>query len=136
MSFQIAVLGGLCPETKIEIHMEITLKKSYEDRYLMAQSYFRVILGVLGENLTPKELQLLSFIAVRGNILTTTIRNDFMERYNTTQATINNTLAKLKKRKLVIKEPGKIVVNPQIYKGMDSEVKINIGLYGREGTKK
>lgn len=115
--------------------INITLKKSYEDKYKIAQSYFRVILGVLGEDFSPKELELLSFIAVRGNILTTTSRKDFIDMYKTTQATINNTLGRLKKRGFVLKENGRTFVNPKIFSGLNKEISINITLYDREGHK-
>ena len=106
----------------------ITVSKKYGDDYKMAQSYFRVILGVLGQDLTPKELEILSFIAVRGNILTTKARYDFKDLYGTTQSTINNTLVRLKKRKLLVKREGKIFINPELFSKMEDTMTINITL--------
>jgi hypothetical protein len=41
-------------------------------------------------------------------------RAEFCERYNTTPQTINNTVCRLKKTKLLVKRSGKVRVNPLI----------------------
>lgn len=116
--------------------LKVSLRKDCVDIYEKAQIYFRIALGAIGEDFSPKELQLLSFIAVRENILSTKARNDFKEMYDTTEATLNNTLVKLKKRGFVEKIDGKNKVSPNLFSNLNDDVVFNIILRDGKQDKK
>lgn len=113
---------------------KISIQKVYESEYELAQGYFRVVLGTLGIHFTKKQLELLAFISVRGNILTTKSRKDFIKMYKSSQATINNTLVQLKKLGIIIKNNGKNCINSSLFGGLRDTMHFNIVL--KNGTKK
>jgi hypothetical protein len=64
--------------------------------------------------LTTREIQLVAFTAIRGNISYSSIREDFCKKYNSTSPTINNIISKLKRIGVFVKDGTKIKVNPVI----------------------
>lgn len=92
------------------------LNKSVEDQYGAAQKYYQ-ILSVLNDlHLSEGEIQLIAFAAIKGNITDSEIRKEFCEKYDTTIATINNMIWRLKKKALFHKKGRTLFVNPLITK--------------------
>jgi len=90
------------------------LKYSLEDEYTVAQKYYSILSAINNLKLTKREVQLIAFTAVKGNISYANARKQFCEKYDTTTATINNIISKLKKIGIFIKDSGKVSVNPII----------------------
>jgi hypothetical protein len=90
------------------------LKYSLEDEYTVAQKYYGILSAINNLKLTKREVQLIAFTAVKGNISYANARKQFCEKYDTTTATINNIISKLKKIGIFIKDSGKVSVNPII----------------------
>ena len=80
----------------------------------VANRYYKVLSAVGDLNLTTREIQLIAFTAVRGNISIIKNTGEFCELYKTTLPTIRNMISKLKKKNILIKDSGKIKVNPKL----------------------
>ena|SRR5688572_10379066 len=78
----------------------------------MAKRYYSLLSAMSNISLTEREIQLIAFTAVRGNISYSTNREEFCTLYKSSSPTINNIISKLKKLGLLVKEGGKIKVNP------------------------
>lgn len=79
-----------------------------------AMAYYKVISALNALYLSEREVQLLAFMAIRGSITNPAAREDFCKMFNTSPATINNLISKLKRLKVLVKEGGKTKVNPAI----------------------
>lgn len=112
------------------------LKKSLEDEYVVAQKYYSILSAINNLNLTKREIELIAFTAVKGTISYANSRTQFCEKYNTTTATINNIVSKLKKIGIFVKHLGKIKVNPIIVIDFKKNLNLVIRLVHNEETKK
>jgi hypothetical protein len=113
------------PTSKIIVQK---LKNKCEDSFSMAEKYYSILSAVNNLKLTQREIQLVAFTAIRGNISYANIRKEFCERYETTSPTINNIISKLKKIKVLIKDGTKVKVNPVIILPFDKDVTLEIKL--------
>ena len=104
------------------------LKKVEQDDYLLAERYYTILSAVNDLKLTQREIQLMAFAAVRGNISYANIRRDFCERYKTTNPSINNIISKLKKMGVLVKDGSKVKVNPQILLNFENDLILEIRL--------
>lgn len=89
-------------------------KKNFKDQREVAKKYFTLLNAFNDFKLKPKEIDLLSHIAVRGTIGSVSSRKEFMDIYNTTMPVINNLISKLYKKKMLVKIQNKIRINPRI----------------------
>jgi hypothetical protein len=103
-----------------------TLFRKVNDEYEMAERYYSLLSTINNLKLTQRELQLVAFTAIRGNISYSTIREDFCTKYNTSSATINNMISKLKKVKVLVKDGSKIKVNPVIILDFKQPIKLEV----------
>jgi hypothetical protein len=90
------------------------LNRKENDAISLAQRYYMVISAVNNIGLTEREVQLVSFIAVKGNIGYSNIKQEFCEKYNSSPPTINNIISKLKKMGILVKNGTKVRVHPMI----------------------
>lgn len=98
----------------------------------VAQRYYSIISAVNGLSLTKRELQLLAFTALKGNMSYANIRREFCLTFNSSEPTINNMISKLKRSKLLVKEGSKIKVNPVISLDFSKDVLLGIKLTSDE----
>lgn len=84
------------------------------DEYVLAEKYYSILSVINNLKLTQREIQLIAFTALKGNMSYKHIREEFCKRYETTSPTINNMISKLKKLNILIKDKAKIKVNPII----------------------
>ena len=107
------------------------LKKKENDVFSLAERYYTILSAINDLKLTEREIQLIAFAAVRGNISYANIRKDFCQMFNTSSATINNIISKLKKINVLVKDGTKVKVNPVIIldftKNLTLEVKLTHG---------
>jgi len=102
------------------------MKKGHKNVLSMAQCYYN-ILSVFNEiGLTEREVQLIAFIAVRGNIMGKELKHEFCKKYSTTTPTINNMVSRLKKKEMLIKKDGRIVVEPAIALNFKNNILLEI----------
>jgi hypothetical protein len=117
-----------------KLNMENTDKKiivqkflrKVEDDYSMAEKYYSLLSTINDLNLTTREIQLVAFTAIHGNISYSNIREDFCKKYNSTSPTINNIISKLKKIGVFVKDGSKIKVNPVIILNFSNNITLEI----------
>lgn len=90
------------------------LKKDVSTDMDLAMKYYSILSAINNLNLTEREIQLVSFTAIKGNITYANVREEFCKTYNSTSPSINNIISKLKKIGIFVKENGKVKVNPVI----------------------
>jgi len=106
-----------------------SLKRTVGDDSLnMAEKYYSLLSAINDLHLTQREIQLISFTAVKGNMSYANIREDFCKRYETTSPTINNIISKLKKLGILIKDRGKIKVRTSLLLNFNLDVTLVIKL--------
>ena len=87
------------------------LRKRLPTEFEIAVAYFSLLSSLNNLFLTERELQLLAFTAVKGNMSLGNVKTEFCEKFSTTFPTISNIVYRLKKLGLLIKEDGRIKVN-------------------------
>lgn len=102
------------------------LKKEEKDNILLAERYYTVLSAVNGLKLTQREIQLVAFAAIRGNISYANIRKDFCETYGTTNPSVYNIISKLKRIGVLVKDGTKVKVNPQILLNFDNDITLEL----------
>lgn len=107
------------------------LRRVEVDDYLMAERYYTLLSAVNNLKLTQRELQLIAFTAIRGNISYANIRKDFCEKYGTTNPSINNIISRLKKLGILVKDGSKVKVNSQILLNFEHDITLEIRLVHR-----
>jgi hypothetical protein len=104
------------------------LKKVINSDIELAMLYYSLLSAINHLNLTEREIQLISFTAIKGNITYANVREEFCKTYNTTSPTINNIISKLKKIGIFVKENGKVKVNPIITIDFRKDLMLDIKL--------
>jgi DNA-binding MarR family transcriptional regulator len=107
------------------------LRKDVDDQFALAEKYYSILSAINNLGLTQREIQLVAFTAIKGNITYANVREEFCKKYETTSPTINNIISKLKKLGIFIKETGKVKINPVIVidftKDLTLEIKLQHG---------
>jgi TATA-box binding protein (TBP) (component of TFIID and TFIIIB) len=108
------------------------LKKNVYTDIELAIKYYSILSAVNNLHLTEREIQLISFTAIKGNITYANVREEFCKTYNSTSPSINNIISKLKKVGIFIKENGKVKVNPVISIDFTKDLTLDIKLLHEE----
>jgi hypothetical protein len=104
------------------------LKPSLSSPFDSAEKYYAILSAINNIPLTQRELQLLAFTAVKGNMSYGNVKEEFCRKYGTTFPTISNIIYKLKRIGMLIKENGKIKVSPIIALNFNEEIRMEIKL--------
>ena len=104
------------------------IKNKSEDHFALAEKYYSILSAINNLKLTQREIQLVAFTAIRGNISYANIRKEFCEKYNSTGPTINNIISKLKKINVLVKDGTKVKVNPMIILDFNKDITLEIKL--------
>jgi hypothetical protein len=104
------------------------LKTSIEGSIAMAERYYKILSAVNNLKLTRREIQLIAFAAIKGNISYANIRKEFCETYDSTSPAINNIISKLKKMGIFVKDGTKVKVNPIILLNFEKDLVLQITL--------
>jgi hypothetical protein len=111
-----------------------SLKKDVSTDFQLAEKYYNILFTINNLHLTEREIQLIAFTAIKGNITYANVREEFCKTYNSTSPTINNIVSKLKKLGIFIKDNGKVKVNPKIIIDFKKDLMLNIKLVHEEAT--
>ena len=103
-------------------------QKKQDNEYVLAEKYYTLLSAMNSLQLTEREIQLVAFTAIKGNISNANVRTEFINKHDTSSPTINNMISKLKKINIFIKENGKVKVNPRIVLDFKKNITINISL--------
>lgn len=99
------------------------LKRKEKDSLSVARRYYSILSAVNDLHLTEREIQLIAFTAVRGNISYSTNREEFCALYKSSSPTINNMISKLKKIGVLVKDASKKTkVNPKILLPFEQDI--------------
>ena len=104
------------------------LKKIIDSEMELATKYYSILSAINNLHLTEREIQLISFTAIKGNITYANVREEFCKTYNSTSPTINNIISKLKKIGIFVKENGKVKINPVIVIDFKKDLTLDIKL--------
>ena len=104
------------------------LRKQEKDSYLLAERYYTILSAINDLKLTTREIQLIAFTAIKGNISYANIRQEFCDKYGTTNPSINNIISRLKKMGVLLKDGTKVKVNPKIILNFENDVTLEIRL--------
>ncbi len=99
-----------------------------KDAISVAKRYFSILSAISNRPLTKGEINLLSYMAVKGSISNSNRKEEFCSLYGTTYQTISNLIYGLKNTGLLIKEKGKVKVNPQHTLQFDNGLTLQISL--------
>lgn len=113
-------------ETKPTAPIVQRLKRSVLDNYALAEKYYRLLSAVNDLKLTNREVQLIAFTAIKGNISYANIRKEFCDKYDSTPPAINNIISKLKKIGVFVKDGTKVKVNPVILLNFEKDIILQI----------
>lgn len=105
-----------------------TIKGTENTDMAMAIRYYSVLAALNKIRLTEREIQLIAFLAIKGNISYSTNREEFCKLYNSSSATINNIISKLKKLRILVKSGGKIRVHPSLMLDFGNNLVLGIKL--------
>lgn len=109
-----------------------SLKKVVDTDMQLAEKYYSVLFTINDIHLTEREIQLIAFTAIKGNITYANVREEFCKTYNSTSPTINNIVSKLKRLGVFVKENGKVKINPKIIIDFKKDLMLNIKLVHEE----
>jgi hypothetical protein len=115
-------------ETKPKSPIVQRLKKSVKDDIALAEKYYRILSAINDLKLTNREVQLIAFAAIKGNISYANIRQEFCTIYDSTSPAINNIISKLKKMGVFVKDGTKVKVNPLILLNFEKDIILQISL--------
>jgi hypothetical protein len=101
-------------------------KKVENDNFSLAERYYTLLSAVNSLGLTEREIQLVAFTAIKGNISYANIREEFCKKYESSSATINNIISKLKKINVLVKDGGKVKVNNVIVLDFTKDITLEI----------
>jgi len=117
--------------------MKLGIGKIYKDEFKLAIVYYGIISAYGDLNLTPKELQVLAYVAIRGTITGTKKKREFIRLFGGTIPSIGNMICNLKQKGLLIRKGPYVMINPAVaMKPEDIEININLKLEnnGSEST--
>lgn len=104
------------------------MKKEEYDVYSLAEKYYSIVSSLNSLGLTERELQLVAFTAIRGNVSYTEIKEDFCKKHNSSIQTINNMMSKLRRMGVFVKDNGKTKVHPHILLDFNKNIVLEIKL--------
>lgn len=104
------------------------MRKPVEDSFAVAEKYYYILSAVNKLGLTEREIQLIAFTAIKGNISYANIRQEFCEKYKSSPPTINNIISKLKRLGVFVKDGTKVKVNPMIVLNFDKDIVLQIAI--------
>ena len=110
------------------------LKKSVNSEFERAEMYYGVLSLVNNLGLTEREIQLIAFTAIRGNITNANVRSEFCKKHNSSYNTIKNIVWKLKKYGIFTKQNNKIKINPVICLDFSKPLTLQINIIDGEAS--
>jgi hypothetical protein len=115
-------------ETKEQKILLQKIKLIEKESLNIAQKYYSLLSSIGTSPLTEREIPLVAFTAIKGNISYSSNREEFCTLYKSSSPTINNIISKLKKMKILIKDGGKIKVDPKYLLDFNKNIVLQISL--------
>jgi hypothetical protein len=102
----------------------IKVQRNEPTPFEIAKRYYSIVSAVGDFNWTEREIQLIAFTSIKGNISYRDVKKEFCETYSSSFATINNIVSKLKQKKILIKDGSKVRVHPSIRQDFNNNIVI------------
>ncbi len=90
----------------------------------IAKRYYSLVSSIGDFNWTEREIQLIAFTAIKGNISYKDVKEEFCTLYKSSFATINNIVSKLKHKQFLIKDGSKVRVHPSLRQDFNNDIVI------------
>lgn len=105
-------------------------KLKFEDDDLLNKAirYYDFLFTIYGRKLPRRELELFAFTAVRGTITPMPARNEFIQRFKSSKASIENIKGKLVKKGLLVIIDKKYKVNPKFQVDFSKDIVVRVDL--------
>lgn len=112
--------------------MEIVFQKLTsiaKDEFALAKKIYGLIFVSNDIHMKGLELELIAFIATRGTVSSPPLRDEFINKYDSSKGTLYNMLSRLQKKNILQKIQGKTRLNPLLQLDLSKEsfrLEINI----------
>lgn len=107
-----------------------TLLREFEDDIKKAEMYYSILSTLNNLDLRKKEIELISFVAVRGGVTSPAAREKFIEMFDSSNSSISNMISRLKKKNIFLNQHGKVKLNPVIALDFTKPLLLKISLNG------
>jgi hypothetical protein len=100
-----------------------SFKRKKTEKKDIAVAYFQLLSAWNGFKLSEGEINLLAHIALNKGVVSGPCKIGYVEKYNSSIAAVDNTIHKLKKKKLLIKKENTVFLHPKItldFNGQDN----------------
>jgi len=108
------------------------LNRNIKDRIEKGMRYFAILSALMGWKLTRRQIELLSFTALRGTITPLPARQEFVEIFNSSLDSIENLKGQLAKIGLLIKTNGMYRLDPTLDLDFSDDIVLQIKLLNGE----
>lgn len=105
-----------------------SINRKMEEPIDLARKYLSIVFILNNIHITKRKLDLVSFIAVNG-INSVTAKSNFCKNYHSSKATISNMISELYESKILVKESGKVKLNPLLSLNFDNNLSLKIHLF-------
>lgn len=94
-----------------------------------AVKYYSIMSVLNNIHLTPREIQLLAFMSLRGTISSRVAKGEFLKLFGSPKASVGNMIWKLTKKGILVRsEEEGTVINPRIKLDFKNTIVLNITL--------
>lgn len=94
--------------------------------------YYNFLFTLYGIKLPKKELELFAFTAIRGTITPLAARKEFIAKFNSSRASIENIKGRLVKKGLLVYVENKYKINPKFILDFNKDIVIRLELKIKE----
>lgn len=102
------------------------LKPTIDSEFEAARRYFSMVAAINDIHITPIELKLLAFMAVKGSISNTNNKDVFCETFQSSKASVYNIIGSLSEKGLLHKIDNKVKIIPSIALNFKEPVVVKI----------
>jgi len=99
---------------------------TFESKLEFAIKYYSIFAKWYEIKITKGQIKLLAFISVRGTISSSSAREEFCKRFNSSLASIHNMVHQMRPTGVLLKKGNKIVINPQLALNLDEPLTLNL----------
>lgn len=94
--------------------LSFSFKRKKTDKREIAIAYFQLLSAFNNLKLSDGEVKLLAHIALNKGIVSGPCKIGYVENHDSSIAAVDNTISKLKKKKLLIKRDNTVILHPKI----------------------
>lgn len=102
------------------------VRKRFKSNFEVAVKYYSIMSVLNDFALTEREVQLISYMAVRGNIFNIETKTQFCKEYKTSLATINNIVSRLRKIGILVKGEGNMKIRPVLFLNFENNIVVQL----------